>query len=95
MDKIVEINNKKYKIIKAHRDGYEQEAVEGLLTDYFEEYDYVFGDWAYSKLRLKGFNKSDNKKVNQINDIANLDDYIKNNCAYDCKYFLLEKEDEK
>ena len=95
MDKIVEINNKKYKIIKEYRDGYEQEAVEGLLTDYFEEYDYVFGDWAYSKLRLKGFNKSDNKKVNQINDIANLDDYIKNNCAYDCKYFLLEKEDEK
>ncbi|MCR5223707.1 MAG: YutD family protein [Bacilli bacterium] len=95
MDKIVEINNIKYKIIKEHRDGYEQEAVEGLLTDYFEEYDYVFGDWAYSKLRLKGFNKSDNKKVNQINDIANLEDYIKNNCAYDCKYFLLEKEDEK
>jgi uncharacterized protein YutD len=95
MEKTVEINNKRYKIIKEYRDGYEQEAVENLLTDYFEEYDYVFGDWAYSKLRLKGFNKSDNKNVNKINDIANLDNYIKVNCAYDCKYFLLEKEDDK
>ena len=34
------------------------------------------------------------KKVNKINDIAGLDKYIKTNCAYDCKYFLLEKEDE-
>ena len=94
MDKIVEINNKKYKIIKEHRDGYEQEVVEELLTDYFYDFDYVFGDWAYSKLRLKGFNKSDSKKVTKINDIATLDKYIETNCAYDCRYFLLEKEDE-
>ncbi len=94
MDKRVEINNKKYKIIKEHRDGYEQEVVEQLLTDYFYDFDYVFGDWAYSKLRLKGFNKSDSKKVTKINDIATLDKYIETNCAYDCRYFLLEKEDE-
>ncbi len=95
MDKHVEINGKNYKIIKEHRDGYDQEVVEGLLTDYFYDFDYVFGDWAYSKLRLKGFNKSDNKNVNKINDIANLDNYIEKDCAYDCKYFLLEKEDDK
>ena len=48
MDKHVEINGKNYKIIKEHRDGYDQEVVEGLLTDYFYDFDYVFGDWAYS-----------------------------------------------
>ena len=95
MEKRVEINGKNYKIIKEHRDGFDQEVVEGLLTDYFDDFDYVFGDWAYSKLRLKGFNKSDNKNVNKINDIANLDTYIEKDCAYDCKYFLLEKEDDK
>ena len=62
------------------------------MTDYFEGYDYVFGDWAYGKLRLKGFYNKDNKKVNKINNIEDLDKYIKENCAYDCKYFLLEKE---
>ena len=94
MEKVIEINNKKYKLIKEHKDGFDKEVVESLLTEYFDNYDYVFGDWAYSKLRLKGFNKSDNKEVNKINDIANLDKYIETNCAYDCKYFLLEKVDE-
>ena len=90
----IEINNIKYKLAKNYKEGYEEEVVSSLLTDYFDAFDYVFGDWAYSKLRLKGFNKSDSKKVNKINDIAGLDKYIKTNCAYDCKYFLLEKEDE-
>ena len=94
MEKVIEINNKKYKLIKEHKDGFNKEVVESLLTEYFDNYDYVFGDWAYSKLRLKGFNKSDNKEVNKINDIAGLDKYIETNCAYDCKHFLLEKVDE-
>ena len=37
-------------------------------------------------------NKKDNKKVTKINNIEDLDKYIKNNCAYNCKYFLLEKK---
>ena len=94
MEKVIEINNKKYKLIKEHKDGFNKEVVESLLTEYFDNYDYVFGDWAYSKLRLKGFNKADSKKVTKINNINNLDKYIAENCAYDCKYFLLEKEDE-
>ena len=94
MDKIIKINDKKYKLVKEYKDGFEQEEFENLFTDYFYEYDYIFGDWAYSKLRLKGFNKSDNKNVNKINDIANLDKYIETNCAYDCRHFLLEKVDE-
>lgn len=94
MEKVIELNGKKYKLIKEHKDGFDKEVVESLLTEYFNEYDYIFGDWAYSKLRLKGFNKSDSKNVNKINDISGLDKYIETNCAYDCKYFLLEKEDE-
>ena len=94
MEKIIEINDKNYKLIKEYKDGFDKEAVENLLTDYFDNFDYVFGDWAYSKLRLKGFNKSDSKNVNKINDIKQLDNYIQKECAYDCKYFLLEKVDE-
>lgn len=88
----VVINDKKYEIVKNYRDGFNLEDVENRMTEYFEEYDYVFGDWAYGKLRLKGFYKKENKKVTKINNIEDLDNYIKLNCAYDCRYFLLEKK---
>lgn len=94
MEKVIEINDLKYKLVKEYKDGFDMEEFEKLFTDYFYNYDYIFGDWAYSKLRLKGFNKSDSKNVNKINDIANLDKYIETNCAYDCRHFLLEKVDE-
>jgi uncharacterized protein YutD len=85
------LNDITYKIVKNYREGFNEEEVKNRFTDYFEGYDYVFGDWAYGKLRLKGFYKKDNKKVSKINNIEDLDKYIKENCAYDCKYFLLEK----
>ena len=80
-----------YEIIKDYKNGYNKEEFEKKYTDYFENYDYIVGDIAYSKLRLKGFNKKGNKNLNKINDYRNLDKYIKENCAYDCKYFILEK----
>ena len=42
----VVINNKKYEVVKNYREGFNLEDVENRMTDYFEEYDYVFGDWA-------------------------------------------------
>lgn len=88
----IKLNDVDYEVIKNYRDGFDKESVEERFTEYFSEYDYVFGDWAYGKLRLKGFYKKDNKKVTKINNIEDLDKYIKDNCAYDCKYFLLEKK---
>ena len=88
---IIEYNNIKYKLEKNQKDGFDETAFLERVTDYFEAYDYIFGDWAYSKLRLKGFYDSKNKDVKPLNDIKNLDKYIKDNCAYDCKYFLLKK----
>ena len=87
----VMLNDMEYEVVKNYRDGYDEETVKERVTDYFNEYDYIFGDWAYGKLRLKGFYKGDNKKVTKINNIEDLDKYIENNCAYDCKYFLLKK----
>ena len=88
---IVENNGNKYEVVKNYRDCFDKDAFLERVTEYFDEYDYIFGDWAYGKLRLKGFNDTKNKKTTKINDIATLEDYIKNNCAYDCKYFLLKK----
>lgn len=87
----IENNGFKYELEKNYRDAFDKEAFLERVTEYFDDYDYIFGDWAYGKLRLKGFYDSKNKNVNKINNINILDDHIKNNCAYDCKYFLLKK----
>jgi len=89
-----EFNKINYSLEKNYKDAFIFEEVQSLCTDYFCSFDYIFGDYSYSKLRLKGFYNSDNKKVKSINDISNLDNYIKNYCSYDCKYFLLKKEKE-
>ena len=91
MKKII-LNDIEYEVVKEYRDGFEEEPVIERATDYFNDFDYIFGDWAYGKLRLKGFYKKDNKNVKELNNIEQLDKYIEKTCAYDCKYFLLEKK---
>lgn len=89
--KKVRINNMEYEVIRNEQDCLDVAILEEKVTDYFEPYDYIFGDYAYEKVRLKGFYESNNKNVNKINDIKNLDDYIKNYCSYGSKIFLLKK----
>lgn len=85
------INNIKYIIEKDEFNIVDKGKLEEMITDYFDKFDYIFGDMAYDKLRLKGFCDSNNKDKNKINDIKFLDDYIENYCAYGCKWFLLKK----
>ena len=87
---MIEFFDNKYEVIVGE-ENFNKETVENLLTDYFEPYDYIFGDYAYDKLRLKGYYDSNSRNKNEINDIKGLDDYIKNYCAYGCRYFLLKK----
>ena len=89
MKKVV-LNNKEYEVVRDD-DVFDLETVKELVTDYYDDFDYIFGDQAYNKIRLKGFYEINNKKVKALNDIKNLDDYIVNYCAYGCKVFLLKK----
>lgn len=91
MEKIVNIENMKYEIIRDYKNGYDKEEFISKCTDYFYEFDYIVGDWAYDKLRLKGFYDDDNKNAKDFNKISNLDNYLKSNCAYECKYFVAKK----
>ena len=93
MNKTVEVENKKYELIKDYKDAFDLEEFTSHYTDYFYDYDYIVGDIAYSKLRLKGFYNETNKKVKPFNNYKNLDKYLKDNCAVDCKYFILKKID--
>ncbi len=85
------IEEREYELIINYKDGFDKEEFENRYTDYFYDYDYIVGDIAYGKLRLKGFYDEKNKKVNKINNYKNLNTYLKNNCANDCKYFVLKK----
>ena len=88
--KKITINEKEYEVIKDHNDAIDVELLTEKITEYFDGFDYIVGDWAYGKLRLKGFYESDNKKVKKMNDIAGLSTYIETKCAYGCKWFQLK-----
>lgn len=90
--KTIEVEDKEYEIIKDYKDAFDLEEFTSKYTDYFYDYDYIVGDIAYGKLRLKGFYDDKNKKANNINNYKNLDKYLVDNCAVDCKYFILKKK---
>ena len=92
MNKTVEEKEKKYEVIKDYRDAFEEEEFLAKCTDYFDDYDYIVGDIAYGKLRLKGFYDPKNKKVKKINNYKDVNEYLKNNCAVDCRHFIVKKE---
>lgn len=89
--KQIQVEKNNYELIKDYKDAFNEEEFINKCTDYFYDYDYIVGDIAYSKLRLKGFYDEKNKKANKINNFKNLDAYLKDNCAVDCKYFIVKK----
>ena len=91
MDKKIIANNQEYELIKNYRDAFNNEEFQEKCTDYFIDYDYIVGDIAYGKLRLKGFYDAKNKKVKNLNNYNNIEDYLKNNCAVDCRHFILKR----
>ena len=80
-----------YIIIKGE-ENFDYKEVNTLFTDYFQDYDYILGDYSYGKIRLKGFYDSSNKKVKKLNDIKYLERYIKEYCSIGVNTFLLKKE---
>lgn len=87
------IHDRKYDLIEDYKNGFDMEEVTSKLTEYFYHFDYIVGDWSYGKLRLKGFCKKENPNYRAINDFENKEKYIQNNCAYDCRFFVLENLD--
>lgn len=90
MSKIL-INENEYELIKNYRGAFDKEEFINKCTDYFYDFDYIVGDIAYSKLRLKGFYDSNNKKAKKLNDFKYVEEYLLKNCASDCKHFIVKK----
>lgn len=91
MNKTYKLNDFDYEIVENYKDGFDYDSLIEKTTDYFNDFDYILGDWSYGKLRLKGFCNKENKNLKEYNDIKNYKDYIKNECAYDCSWFLIKK----
>lgn len=89
--KRIKINDKDYEIITNDNNCLNIGELTDKMTEYFDDFDYVFGDYAYEKLRLKGFYESSNKKAKKINDIKYVDSYKKDYCCYGSKTFLIKK----
>lgn len=89
--KKIQLEDKEYELIENYKDGFDITELENKYIDYFYDYDYILGDWAYGKLRLKGFCDQTNAMFNPINDYSKIKEYIQNDCAYDCKYFIIKK----
>ena len=66
---IVVIDDKKYEVMENVKDALNIEDLEGKITEYYDGFDYILGDYAYGKVRLKGFNDKDNKYFKAINYI--------------------------
>lgn len=90
MKKIM-IDNFEYELIEEYKDGFNESEFKEKFTDYFYDFDYILGDYSYNKLRLKGFCEKNNKRYNKINDYNTKNSYLKDLCAYECKYFVLKK----
>ena len=91
----ITINNKTYEVIKNEKDAIDEEVLKEAITEYFENFDFIVGDWAYGKLRLKGFCEKNNSRFNKIYDIKTKENYLKELCAFNCNYFLIKKEKKK
>lgn len=89
--KTIELQNNKYELIRNDKDCFNYEDIKEKVTDYFEDYDYILGDFSYDKVRLKGYYDSTNKKATKINDIKYIDDYIENYCSFGARVFVLKK----
>lgn len=87
----IEVENQQYEVIKDYKEAFDKEEFTSKCTDYFYDYDYIVGDIAYGKLRLKGFYDEKNKKVKKINNYKDVDKYLITNCAADCRYFIVKK----
>lgn len=91
MNKKIVVENHEYELIENKDECFDLDTFKELYTDYFYDYDYIVGDYSYNKLRLKGFCEKGNSKLNKINDYSTKNVYITQECAYNCKYFVLKR----
>lgn len=93
-NEIYEINKYQYELL-FDDNCFSLDKIKDYVTDYFDDFDYIFGDYASDRVRLKGFYEVSNVKAKQYNSIEYLDYYKNEYCNYGAKTFLLKKVQKK
>ena len=92
---IVSVDGAKFKIVEDPDDSFDAKRFKERYTDLFEKFDYIVGDMAYDKLRLRGFYEDDVKAVPVDMHISSLEDYLLEYCNFGVVYYVLKRLDEK
>lgn len=87
----ITIGDKKYRIVKDHREAFDAERLGERYSDVLSRYDYIVGDWGYDQLRLRGFFSESNRKAAPEQRIDTLEDYLYEFCNFGCAYFVIER----
>ncbi|WP_308635980.1 YutD-like domain-containing protein [Paenibacillus silvisoli] len=88
---MIHISGRTYNLIHENRNGWNFEAFRERYSEVLERYDYVFGDWGYNQLRLKGFFRDNHPKATRDTTFSSMTDYINEYCNFGCAYFVLER----
>lgn len=91
-DKLVEVGEKTFRLVKNYKEGFDALALEQRYGHVFDKFDYVVGDWGHELLRLRGFYENDYERAEADEKIDHLADYLQEYCAYGCAYFILHRE---
>lgn len=85
------INNHCYELVENVKNAFNEEAFRARYADILGKYDYIFGDWGYNQLRLRGFFDDHNQKATYDTKISTLSEYLYEYCNFGCAYFVLRK----
>ena len=93
--KTILIHDVLYEIVRNDNKCIDKLNLDDIMTDYFDPFDYVLGDFSYDKVRLKGYYDSNHKHVKKYNDYKYIDDYIRDYCSVGCNIFIIKKVPDK
>lgn len=85
------IGDNHYKLQTNFREAFDLEQFKERYIDYLDSFDYIVGDIASSKLRLRGFYSEYRQNVREDQWITHLDDYLIEYCNFGAPYFVLER----
>lgn len=91
---MIQADGRYFEMVSEYRNAFDEEQFANRYSDILDKYDFVVGDIGYDQLRLKGFYKDANKKVEASKRFSAIQDYILEYCNFGCAYFVLRRLDE-
>ena len=88
---MIKIDDKYFELIEDYREAFNEEQFAKRYSEILDKYDYVVGDIGYEQLRLKGFYKDANKKVDMSKRFSTIQDYLLEYCNFGCPYLVLRR----